>query len=227
MPSTRWHERFFGSTRGKVLGLLRRENRTVEDLAAALDLTDNAVRAHLVVLERDGLVRQSGARRGAGKPAYIYELTPEAERLFPKAHGVVLRGLLESLDRRLRPEELDALMREVGRHLAESWRPKGKDLEARLRETLRVIEELGGVADLERVDGRKGEESFMIRGFSCPLAAVTPEHPEVCRLLAALVAELAVARVQECCDRGPRPACCFEVTAAARDDTAPARDQNS
>lgn len=227
MTPTRWHRRFYGSTRGRVLGLLRRGTLTVEDLATALRLTDNAVRAHLVALERDGLVRQSGERRGAGKPAYTYELTAEAERLFPKAHGVVLRGLLEALDQRLPPDELDALMREVGRHLAEGWRPKGEDLEARLRETLRVIGELGGVADLERLDGRKGMESFLIRGYSCPLAAAAPEHPEVCRLLAALVAELAGARVQECCDRGPRPACCFEVTGDARGDAAPARDQNS
>src|SRR5215471_5815189 len=58
--------RFFTSTRGKIVTLLRRESQTVEELARALDLTDNAVRAHLMVLERDGLVRQRGSRRGGG-----------------------------------------------------------------------------------------------------------------------------------------------------------------
>ena len=33
-------------------------------LADALGLTDNAVRAHLFAVERDGLVRPSGTRRG-------------------------------------------------------------------------------------------------------------------------------------------------------------------
>lgn len=89
--ATRWDQRFFASTRGQVVALLRRSSRTVEELAQALGLTDNAVRAHLAALERDGLARQHGVRRGGGKPAYAYELTTEAERLFPKAYVPVLR----------------------------------------------------------------------------------------------------------------------------------------
>ena len=40
-------------------------------MAAALGLTDNAVRAHLTALERDGVVNAGGVRRAgtAGKPA--------------------------------------------------------------------------------------------------------------------------------------------------------------
>jgi predicted ArsR family transcriptional regulator len=69
-----------------------------------------------------------------------------------------------------------------------------------------VLNELGGLAELEERDG-----SFVIRGYSCPLAAVTPGHPEVCRLAETLIAELAEVPVGECCDRGKRPRCCFEV----------------
>jgi DNA-binding transcriptional ArsR family regulator len=48
--------------------LLCHAGRTVEELAQALDLTDNGVRAHLTTLERDGIVRQRGslARRRPG-----------------------------------------------------------------------------------------------------------------------------------------------------------------
>ncbi|MDQ4000884.1 MAG: winged helix-turn-helix domain-containing protein, partial [Actinomycetota bacterium] len=73
-----WDEKFFESTRGQVVALLRRSDRTVEELARALGLTDNGVRVHLAVLERDGIVRQRGSVRrssGGGKPAYVYELT--------------------------------------------------------------------------------------------------------------------------------------------------------
>src|ERR671928_1702040 len=83
MAGARWDKRFFASTRGRIVALLRRTARTVDELAAALDLTDNAVRAHLATLERDGLVEQQGVRRGAGKPAAAYALTLEAEHLFP------------------------------------------------------------------------------------------------------------------------------------------------
>ena len=58
--------RFLDSTRGQVATLLRRGSRTVEELAVELGLTDNAVRNHLALLERDGVVRQVGVRRGKG-----------------------------------------------------------------------------------------------------------------------------------------------------------------
>ena len=62
--------RFLESTRGQVVLLLRRGARTVEELAQALGLTDNAVRSHLAALERDGLVRRMAfaEERGRGSP---------------------------------------------------------------------------------------------------------------------------------------------------------------
>ena len=85
MPLSQRNQRFLASTRGQIITLLRRSSRTVDELAQALNLTDNAVRAHLATLERDGVVQQSGVRRGSGKPASVYDLAPEAEQLFPKA----------------------------------------------------------------------------------------------------------------------------------------------
>src|SRR3712207_8090964 len=97
-----------------------------------LGLTDNGVRAHLAVLERDGIVRQRGSVRrssGGGKPAYVYELTQRAEDLFPKAYEPALRRLLDVLSERLGSEEAEALLRSVGRRLAEehSMRADGTD----------------------------------------------------------------------------------------------------
>ena len=83
------------TTRGQVVLLLRRARSTVDELALALGLTDNAVRSHLTSLERDGLVAQSGVRKSERKPANVYELTGEAELLFPKAYGRVLDDLLD------------------------------------------------------------------------------------------------------------------------------------
>jgi predicted ArsR family transcriptional regulator len=212
-------EKFFESTRGQIVTLLRRSGRTVEDLARALDLTDNGVRAHLAVLERDGIVRQRGSVRrssGGGKPAYVYELTQEAEDLFPKAYEPALRRLLDVLSDQLGLEESEALLRSAGRRLAEehSVRADGVDgAHARLESAVKVLNELGGLAELEERDG-----SVVIRGYSCPLASVTPDHPEVCRMAETLIAELAGVPVHERCDRGERPRCCFEIVPAG--DTA-------
>jgi predicted ArsR family transcriptional regulator len=214
--ATNRDEKFFESTRGQIVTLLRRSNRTVEDLAGALDLTDNGVRAHLAVLERDGIVRQRGSVRrssGGGKPAYVYELTQEGEDLFPKAYEPTLRRLLDILSDQLGPEESEALLRSVGRRLAEEHSTRADSAHARLEAAVEVLNELGGLAELEERDG-----AVVIRGYSCPLAGVTPDHPEVCRMAESLVAEVAGVPVHERCDRGERPRCCFEV--ASVDDTA-------
>src|SRR5713226_3364089 len=97
MSQLHWNQHFFASTRGQIVTLLRRGSRTVDELAQALNLTDNAVRAHLATLERDGFVRQRGVRRGSSKPAYVYDVNPEAESLFPKAYDRVLRQVLDVL----------------------------------------------------------------------------------------------------------------------------------
>jgi predicted ArsR family transcriptional regulator len=210
--ATNWDARFFESTRGQIVTLLRRSWCTVEELARALDLTDNGVRVHLSVLERAGIVRQRGSVRrgsGGGKPAYVYELTSEAEDLFPKAYAPALGRLLDVLGERLGPEESEALLRSVGHRMVGGKTVPTDGTRARLEAAAGVLNELGGLAELDEQDG-----TLVIRGYGCPLAAVTPDHPEVCRLAEALVAELAGVPVHERCDRGERPRCWFEVAPA-------------
>src|SRR5213596_985761 len=90
MTPTNRNRQFFASTRGRIIILLRRSSRTVDELAEALYLTPTAVRAHLAALERDGLVQQHSERRGGGKPSLVYDLTPAAVYLFPKSYAQLL-----------------------------------------------------------------------------------------------------------------------------------------
>jgi predicted ArsR family transcriptional regulator len=198
------NQRFFTSTGGRIVMLLLRTNRTVDELAQALNITDNAVRGHLATLERDGVVRQRGERRGSGKPSYVYELTPEAEQLFPKAYGPVLRQVLEVLSERLTPEELESMMRTVGARIAARWNIPQGDLQVRLEAAVEILNELGGMAELESC-----VESYCIRGYSCPLAAAVPGHPEVCHLAETLLTDVVGVPIQEHCDRSGTPRCCF------------------
>lgn len=204
-----WYVRFLSSTRGRLILLLRRGTRTVDELAQQLSLTDNAVRAHLTALERDGLVRQHGVRRGggSGKPAYSYELTAEADQLFPSPYATVFRELIDALDQQLSPGQTEALLRDVGRRLASGAPPAAGDARERLEAAVTALNQLGGLAELEERDG-----VFSIHGYSCPLAAVVAGHPEVCRLAEAFVSEVAGLPVHESCDRGQTPPHCqFEV----------------
>jgi len=206
--------RFLESTRGQVVALLRRGARTVEDLAAALGLTDNAVRNHLATLERDGIARQVGVRRGpgAGKPAVVYELHPDAEPLFSKAYAPVLTTLVEVMARELTPKQIDAVMRRVGHELAkDAGGPAKGDLNARVRAAAAVLTALGGEVDVIEEDGM-----LRIRGCGCPLSSAVAEHPQVCRAVETLVGDVAGAPAKSLCEHGPRPRCCFAVRPATR-----------
>jgi predicted ArsR family transcriptional regulator len=201
--------RFLDTTRGRVVALLRRGTQTVEELARALGLTDNAVRAHLSTLERDGVVRQSGERRtpGAGKPATLYEVRPEAEPLFSRAYAPVLTALLEELAAQLPAERREALMRGVGRRLAAGARgARTESLEARVTAAVALLNSLGGDAKAEQ-----GPDGLVIRGWGCPLSAATANRPEACRAVETLLSNVIGASVRECCARGDRPRCCFQV----------------
>jgi predicted ArsR family transcriptional regulator len=137
--------RFIESTKGQIVALLRRSSRTVEDLAASLGLTDNAIRSQLATLERDGLVRQDGVRRspGAGKPATVYEVVPEAEQLFSLAYAPVLTALLDELAEQLPAERVDMLMQGVGRRIAEGVpRRQAGDLAARVYAAVGLLNSL-------------------------------------------------------------------------------------
>src|SRR5437762_6354083 len=154
--SPRPNQRFHGGTRGRLLALLRTAPRTVEELAAELGLTDNGVRQHLMVLERDGMVRQSGVRRGpgAGKPAAIYELHPEAEPLLSRAYAPVLATLLEVVSDELSTIQARRLLRETGRRIAASLGGRAAgDIHARAKAAAAVLTALGGAVTVEEKRG--------------------------------------------------------------------------
>jgi predicted ArsR family transcriptional regulator len=207
MEKTRLGKRFFESTRGRIVRLLRGTTCTVNELVEELGLTDNAVRAHLLTLERDGLVKQAGMQRGHRKPHFAYELTAEAESLFPKAYDSLLNQLITVLQERLTARSLREVLRQVGRSFAAA-NALGKrgSLNNRAENALKVLADLGGVARIEKANGK-----LSIVSGSCPLAAAVAEHPEVCQLTEALVSEIVGTSVQERCDRSGPPRCRFEI----------------
>jgi predicted ArsR family transcriptional regulator len=208
MKITGWRMRLMESTRGRILDLLRTKEQTVNELAAALDLTDNAVRAHLSSLERDGLAHQAGSQPGFRKPHATYALTPEAEQIFPKSYGVLLDLLLIVISKQLSPKELRAAMRAVGKRVADNHllEVKGKSRNGRIEAALRILKDLGGSATFEQID-----DKHFIRGNGCPLAAATSRHPEACLIAETLLSEIIGAPVKECCIHGSTPSCRFEI----------------
>jgi predicted ArsR family transcriptional regulator len=204
----------FKGTRGQIVNLLRQSGLTANEIAARLGLTHNAIRGHLGALQREGLIREAGWQRGVSRPAVIYEVVPEAEAVFSKAYIPFVAQLVRVLRERVRQEELDEMMRLVGRRLAAEWPRLSGDLSQRVEAASALLEELGALNQVEKLDG-----GYVIRGHGCLLAAAVHGRPEVCRAIESLLTELVEAPVRECCERGERPRCCFEIMLAATTET--------
>lgn len=212
----RWWERHFGnSTRGRIVGLLRRGRQSVDELAATLGLTDNAVRAQIAKLERDGIVAAAGERRDGtvGKPATLYGVADGAETIFSSAYAPALAALIAEIGSR-RPDDLESLLRGAGLRLApaRTCTLPGNLLRTfadRVNDAAALLTELGADADLiETGDG------YAICGHGCPLAEAVSACPQTCQLIEQLLNEVTGVCVHEQCDRTQYPPhCAFLVRA--------------
>jgi predicted ArsR family transcriptional regulator len=205
-----WWERHFGnSTRGRIVAILRRGWRTVDEIAATLGLTDNAVRAHLASLERDGVVATAGERRdgSVGKPATLYGVADEATTLFSSAYPPALSALVAELGSRY-PSDLESILRATGRRLA---RPATGTFAERVGDAVALLTDLGADADLV-----KTESGYAIQGHGCALAEAVSTCSETCCMLEELLAHVTGGEVREQCDRGQYPPrCAFLISESA------------
>ena len=206
MYATPLDTRFLASTRGKIITLLRRKSHTVDELAGALDITSNGVRVQLALLERDGLVQQHGVRRRGGKPAHYYRLTEQGERLFPKAHELVLKELLDVFGERTSPGQEEELMRAVGRRIASKHVLTGDTIRARLDEAVVVLNNLGGLVQVE-----ESEAHLSVCGYSCPLSDLAAVHPSACKMMETLLTEMIGTPIYERCERSESLRCWLEM----------------
>jgi len=167
------------------------------------------VRIQLAEMERDGVVERAGKRPGTTRPSIVFELTPEVDVLLSKAYVPLLMHLVQAFADGLPASQIDALFRDAGRGIARELTRGGRpssSLRSRVARASQLLnEQLGAVTHVE------ANGSYIIRGVSCPLAALTGKHPSVCIAVESLVGEVVGAPVRECCDRAARPQCCFEI----------------
>jgi len=167
-------------TRQRIVDLLRLEGgHTIEDLCAALDLSRTAVKSHLMALRADGLVERRGLQAGTRRPSHVYELTPAADDLFPKAYDEFATALIEEIKRE-RPDELkDYLERIADRWIARDiTRLDGLQGIQRLQKAKEILAERGFMPVLAETS-----EGYELHEHNCPLMRLTADHTEVCNMV--------------------------------------------
>ncbi|HJR60782.1 MAG TPA: hypothetical protein VJ813_15335 [Vicinamibacterales bacterium] len=202
------------SSRGRIVTLLRRGALTADDIASELRVTSSAIRSQITGMERDGVVRRAGQRPGTTRPSHVFELTPEVEQLLSSAYIPLLTQLVAVFTAGLPADQLETMLRQAGKKLADELsqgRQPAGNLASRVAMASEMMNEhLGATTQVE------GNGGYIIRGFGCPLAALTGKHHGVCLAMESLVAEFVGVPVRECCNRAERPQCCFEIRRRAQ-----------
>lgn len=193
-------------TRMHIMNLLRKRQYTVEELAKDLGITRNAIRAQIVLLQRDGFVEPRGEIKGTRRPSLTYGLSANADLSFSKAYPAVLANLLHVLDERMSQEELRTIMKKLGQKLASLKPHPTGNLQHRIDVAKKIYETLGGLCEIEEKEGK-----IIIKGDGCPLAEAVKADASICIAIESMFTEIIGVPVLQRCDPRDRPSCRFEV----------------
>jgi predicted ArsR family transcriptional regulator len=198
--------------RREILLRLRTLGPTSPDaLAAALGASRTGVLQQLRALESTGLVSRQTVRHGVGRPRHLYDVTPDAQELFPSNYDGLASGLLAAVrsigGEVLLDEVLAARRRQLGDRIRGRMAqdlPADAPLADRVRELAVIQDEHGylAVAEFDATGGPRLVE------HNCAIYHIARDNPAACRaelelfrevLGAPLVRESHIAAGDRCC----------------------------
>jgi len=209
------HDRFFDSTRGKIVEALRvRHAASAFELAAEFGLSPNAIRQQLVILERDGLVSGKSVRRGKTKPTHEYSLTTQAERYFPQAYDRMLNAVLRDVRTTQGDAGVAAIFERIGKRAAGKLQAElaGKTTGERVDALAESIRGSGVSVNVEHHG-----DTIVLTEHNCPYASVVAENPECCSVIHTMIGDAVAPGMKQTESLATGGAeCRFEVVAPAR-----------
>jgi predicted ArsR family transcriptional regulator len=170
--------------RRDILLRLRHDGPSSPDqLAARLGASRTGVLQQLRALETARLVRHETQRHGVGRPRHLYDVTEDAQELFPANYDGLAAGLLEAIGAiggdDLVEQVFAARRRQIGdrvrRELADRVGPQAT-LADRVRELAVIQDEQGYLCEAERL----GDGRFRLREHNCAIYDVARGRRAAC-----------------------------------------------
>lgn len=205
--------------RAIVLRLRKHGPAAPDQLAGDLGASRTGVLQQLRALETAGLVSHVTERHGVGRPRHLYDVTPDAQDLFPASYDHLAMSLLEAIGRVGGPSLLEQVLAARQDELAGRARARFEarlgprpPIAARVRELAVIQDEQGYLA--ESVTAPDG--TLRILQHNCAIHHVAGAEPAACAAELALyrevlgtevVRETHIASGDRCCSYriGPRP----------------------
>lgn len=168
---------------------------SIDELAAALDISRNAVQQHLTVLERDGYIQVGVLSKTAGRPVRSFVLTESGVNYFPKQYAWFSELLLADLKKQMGAEGLQRYLEQLSANLAQGFLPQfsGKPMEERVVELLKIMDALGFKAR----SGEDATQAPFIEACHCIYHDLAQKHQEVCAFDRTLIATLLETNIEQ------------------------------
>ncbi|WP_113928921.1 metalloregulator ArsR/SmtB family transcription factor [Bacillus sp. P14.5] len=169
------------TTKDRILDLLKKEAAlTVNDLIGQLGITHMAIRKHLSVLEKDGLIQSVEIRQPKGRPLHSYSLTDKGDRLFPKNYEGISVEFLQDIEDSFGKDSVDALFKKREQRLTNQYREQVQQQTSALdkvREIERIQNEKGYMAKAQQLD----ENTFELIEYNCAILAIANNFKTACK----------------------------------------------
>lgn len=199
-------------TREKIILLLKKRGPlAIDDLSRELRITSMGIRQHLLSLERRGLIEYITKRQGIGRPAFLYNLTEKADRLFPKEYDKFILNLFRDIEKHEGQEKIEEILR---------WRKDRiiKETKELLAEKKSIHDKFHGLKDILEADGYFAELSesnshLTLKLFNCPIFKLASEYRQICRHDLQMLRELIGKELtrEECIGDGG-PSCTYTIS---------------
>ncbi|MHA2247866.1 MAG: helix-turn-helix transcriptional regulator [Candidatus Hodarchaeales archaeon] len=189
------------------------QGKTINEIAAAVDLSNNAVRKYLFELEKSDYVVKQTEKRNVGRPVIMYSLHKNALNVFPKVYAEFAVSLINELINELGASRTQKILSDVGKTLGKeikinySSEVGQSSLEQRIITLVKVFEEYGKYPTV-----LEDEEYYFVRNSNCLLFGIVKEHSIVCEVDQNIVEILlgSKAEKQECL-KNDEPFCQYRI----------------
>jgi predicted ArsR family transcriptional regulator len=168
--------------RAILLHLRRTGPASPDAIACAVGASRSGVAQQLRALDTAGLVSRTTERHGVGRPRHVYDVTPDAQDLFPSNYDGLAAGILSAIAEvggdALLEDVFGARRRQAETRLRaeiDAALPPGASLEDRVRALARIQDDLGYLAEVQ-ADG----DGLHLVEHNCAVLDVARELPAAC-----------------------------------------------
>ncbi len=161
-------------TRRRVLEYLLFEDMTTIQLSKLLGIREFAMRRHLELMEKEGLVTYNFKQIGMGRPKKMYSLTEKARDTFPKRYSLLSNLMIENMIKQSGKEYARNVLVGVSEEIAKYYVSQAKDLEGRLKEFTRFLTEFGCFASYS-----KENDIYLLFKRNCVFSDVAKQYEDI------------------------------------------------